>query len=597
MSKYGDRTSSSPTISSMAVFQRNGNYEEDLEEKFLDLKEQNLSLKKEAQNANYQIKCLNTKLTRLLNEKKRLLKNTKTSREVELEENLFDMNSRLDQLSRENQRLRENLLVVQTQMSTLTSYPKLPYAHIKPRVDTGLGVSRGVRSLSANPLIHRKSASTLSLNRVTFTTNSHHVTSSSTASGGDRPLTARGVRITSNRSRGRFDPYPDSIPFNLLVETRNEIRRLEDVISGQQQHHFMATHHPSHHPSRPEDDDDHPSDANNYCIEGMKERTTNGVVHENKSIVNNNHPPHHQLHNTTHSNNGRKNEDMNQKVDEGLKRRASGDNLNTKQKRESKGKTASSSSASLSPSQSSASCQPPTGSNMEKKKVKTDVEAHLTLDLVNWGGQVSEKMVNYMEKMEDELRIEKERNSSLQIKMLTEMTSGRKLIDLKKRISDLEKENHILQDSLEKLLLHQDDSNTPPADPRMKSLEGNHQLVTPSSSHDYSHLEKLITRIKDLEVEKGVLKIELNTQYENRNKMQDETQRLMSELSQVKQMLEQKETSGEEDNECHRKDHLDLEDRLVLMERERNEFLNEFTEMKKMLEMIQESIQHESEDP
>src|SRR5438094_9117843 len=68
---------------------------DELEDKFFKLKEEHQELKREAHNAGYQMKFLNAKLSRLIEEKKKLLKKEKSRREVDLEEMVYDLQEKI----------------------------------------------------------------------------------------------------------------------------------------------------------------------------------------------------------------------------------------------------------------------------------------------------------------------------------------------------------------------------------------------------------------------------------------------------------------------------------------------------------------------
>lgn len=200
-----------------------GSCRDQLEDKFFRLKEEHLSLKRDAHLAEYQVKCLNTKLSRLINEKKALFGlDGRSPREVELEELVFDMNIKLEQLARENARLRDRQLVLQAQLSSPRGFRPSStggaYAYVRAKVDTGLR-SQSARGSSRSNLASSRSLSTTSLNRVHF----------------DLPaVEARPQRAGSAvplKSRPAVD-QPFAI--NLLHEARDEIQRLEDVIVMQQ---------------------------------------------------------------------------------------------------------------------------------------------------------------------------------------------------------------------------------------------------------------------------------------------------------------------------------------------------------------------------
>ena len=212
-----------------------GASDQDLEDKLYQLREQNTILKREAHNANYQVKCLNTKLTRLVNEKKRLVKQNKSSHEVEMEELIFDMNLKLENVMRENERLHHNSLLLRTQLQPKTKKSARPlssFANVKPRIDTGL--EKMSKRPNTGVLSRRQSASMTNLNtvvpKVTFGPTPPHCRSESrTINGGSGAGDHAQLKTTDDN---QF--LVDEISFRLLKEAREEINTLEEVVANQQ---------------------------------------------------------------------------------------------------------------------------------------------------------------------------------------------------------------------------------------------------------------------------------------------------------------------------------------------------------------------------
>lgn len=194
----------------------------DLEDHFYRLRDQHVHVKKEAQEAKNQVKMLTARVARLLSDKKARLRGQRTAREVELEELIFDMNSRVFELERENFRLKEKSLLLRSQL--ISSHPRQrdvssAYAHVPARVDSGLRR----KALSANAGLSRhKSFSTTSLHK-------REVNRSWTT----RPITARGTQV-------KLSPKDQSVKLDepahshLLYEARDEIKNLEQIIAAQE---------------------------------------------------------------------------------------------------------------------------------------------------------------------------------------------------------------------------------------------------------------------------------------------------------------------------------------------------------------------------
>lgn len=187
-------------------------FRDELEDKFFRLKEEHLELKKEANNAEFQMKYLNAKLTRLLNEKKRLLNKEKTRREIDLEEITFDLNQKLVHLDKENKRLKEKILVLRTQLDEEMSKKRstTAYSHVHSRTDSGLGTN--FRALST------RTSSALVLNRRPTTTESSSKLETS-------------LQYLKHKTTTSSTPL---FAFNLLQEAQQEIRKLEEVVAMQQ---------------------------------------------------------------------------------------------------------------------------------------------------------------------------------------------------------------------------------------------------------------------------------------------------------------------------------------------------------------------------
>uniref|UniRef100_T1KT61 Uncharacterized protein n=1 Tax=Tetranychus urticae TaxID=32264 RepID=T1KT61_TETUR len=238
----------------------------DFEDKYLRIREENLLLKKQANEANNNIKLLTTRLNRLLEMKKRALVNEKNKKLVSLEEMLFNLQLKMGQLESENRKLRQRSLVLQTKLDAVRrrQYRSM-YSSVPSRTDSGLewidsssNHNFNSKPSSARLTVHHRSSSTISLNRVTFNStpsdlvhrNPSDVKFDSVHSikpmdGQARPFSTSKIghqrtasgnllhRISVNegdvKARGR-----NNFVQQLLKETQDEIGRLQEIIVLQQ---------------------------------------------------------------------------------------------------------------------------------------------------------------------------------------------------------------------------------------------------------------------------------------------------------------------------------------------------------------------------
>lgn len=180
----------------------------DLEDKFYRLLEQHHQLKKDYRSNQHHMKHLNARLARLIGEKKR--KDVTSSREVDMEELLFDMHTRMTQLEKDNLRLKQANLLYRTQLSSRVRMYSSSYTHVTARVDSGINHHQRLNRL--------RSQSTLAINCSSFTDESESVKSHH-----------KRLQL-SKRSSGEA-----KITGKLLQEARDEIERLESIIAQQQQ--------------------------------------------------------------------------------------------------------------------------------------------------------------------------------------------------------------------------------------------------------------------------------------------------------------------------------------------------------------------------
>ncbi|XP_077993112.1 protein fantom-like [Glandiceps talaboti] len=113
---------------------------DELEDKYLRLYEENLVLKKHARKQEDKIKRMATKLLRLVNDKKKAhhLDVGGKVRDVETEEMLEDMHGKIRELEKQNEQLKNKLMVTKQQLVTQGKRND-PYTYVHSRVDTGRG--------------------------------------------------------------------------------------------------------------------------------------------------------------------------------------------------------------------------------------------------------------------------------------------------------------------------------------------------------------------------------------------------------------------------------------------------------------------------
>ena len=240
-----------------------GSRMDDIEDHYYRLRDRHLQLKREADEARNQVKVLTTKVARLLQDKKRMAaKELISAREVEMEEVIFDMSSHLDNLQKQNDRLRDQSVLLQSQLpikrsasfaknrptssmfhKRSTSLTNLhintsakSWANVPSRVDSGL------KRKTSTALTKYKSHSCLSVNRSPHQHISPHFPLPRSAlkpSLSVRPKESR-VHISNdpkikenNVTKMPLDTY-DEIARQLLTEARDEIQSLQEVVAEQQ---------------------------------------------------------------------------------------------------------------------------------------------------------------------------------------------------------------------------------------------------------------------------------------------------------------------------------------------------------------------------
>uniref|UniRef100_A0A8C4Q5R9 C2 domain-containing protein n=2 Tax=Eptatretus burgeri TaxID=7764 RepID=A0A8C4Q5R9_EPTBU len=174
---------------------------EDLEDRYLRLADDSLQLKQHVSKQEDKIRRMATKLVRLVNDRKKWEAGAQPGggRNVDMEERVEELQTKVRELERQNEGLRSRLLTTRQQLQTqgrrLTMYP-----HVAPRVNSGL---------------RRTLASSMSNGR------DARVVPSQEASRG------RTVKRATQTANGQDD--------GLLAEAYGEMTRLEEVISKQQE--------------------------------------------------------------------------------------------------------------------------------------------------------------------------------------------------------------------------------------------------------------------------------------------------------------------------------------------------------------------------
>ncbi|KAK7122042.1 hypothetical protein R3I93_022981 [Phoxinus phoxinus] len=108
---------------------------EELEDKFLRLQDENLTLKQHACKQEDKIRRMATKLIRLVKDRKR--SESAGGRDVEMEEMMEEMQEKVQDLEKQNEGLRRRLLATKQQLQVQTRR-HTPYSHVQPRINSGL---------------------------------------------------------------------------------------------------------------------------------------------------------------------------------------------------------------------------------------------------------------------------------------------------------------------------------------------------------------------------------------------------------------------------------------------------------------------------
>ncbi|XP_022097495.1 protein fantom-like [Acanthaster planci] len=117
---------------------------EELEDKYLRLHDENLVLKRHARKQEEKIKKMATKLLRLISDRKKqdqegggAQRPARKGRDIETEEMLEDLQSKVRELTKQNDLLKNKLMVTKQQLATQGTRPT-PYPHVQSRINTGI---------------------------------------------------------------------------------------------------------------------------------------------------------------------------------------------------------------------------------------------------------------------------------------------------------------------------------------------------------------------------------------------------------------------------------------------------------------------------
>uniref|UniRef100_A0A671MUM1 C2 domain-containing protein n=1 Tax=Sinocyclocheilus anshuiensis TaxID=1608454 RepID=A0A671MUM1_9TELE len=106
---------------------------EELEDKFLRLQDENLTLKQHACKQEDKIRRMATKLIRLVKDRKQ----SEGGRDVEMEEMMEELQEKVQELEKQNEGLKRRLLAAKQQLQ-VQNRRHTPYSHIQPRINSGL---------------------------------------------------------------------------------------------------------------------------------------------------------------------------------------------------------------------------------------------------------------------------------------------------------------------------------------------------------------------------------------------------------------------------------------------------------------------------
>ncbi|XP_009074363.1 PREDICTED: protein fantom-like, partial [Acanthisitta chloris] len=173
---------------------------EELEDRFLRIRDDYVLLKQHANKQEEKIKRMTTKLIRLVNDKKKAEKADggprRLGQAVELEEMIEHLQERVHELEKQNESLRNKLISTKQQLQ-IQGHRPCPYSYVQPRVNTGLRKA----SEAAAVLEHTK----------------------------------KGMRFQNLEVRSSDLVLP-KYGQDLVEDSRAEIRNLEAVIESQRKH-------------------------------------------------------------------------------------------------------------------------------------------------------------------------------------------------------------------------------------------------------------------------------------------------------------------------------------------------------------------------
>ncbi|XP_074696083.1 protein fantom isoform X4 [Strix aluco] len=172
---------------------------EELEDRFLRLRDENILLKQHANKQEEKIKRMATKLIRLVNDKKRSDQvgggPKRLGQAVELEEMIEHLQERVRELEKQNESLRSKLISTKQQLQ-IQGHRPCPYSYVQSRINTGLKVSEAA---------------------------------------GMPEHTKKGMRLQDLEARSPNFLLP-VYEQSLLEDSKAEIRNLETVIESQREH-------------------------------------------------------------------------------------------------------------------------------------------------------------------------------------------------------------------------------------------------------------------------------------------------------------------------------------------------------------------------
>lgn len=171
---------------------------EELEDRFLRLREENILLKQHARKQEDKIKRMATKLIRLVNDKKRYEQvgggPKRLGRDVEMEEMIEQLQEKVHELERQNEVLKNRLISAKQQLQ-IQGYRQTPYNYVQSRINTG----------------RRKTNENAGL----------------------QECSKKGIRFQDVDVAETAQPILTKYGSSLLEEAKGEIRNLENVIQSQ----------------------------------------------------------------------------------------------------------------------------------------------------------------------------------------------------------------------------------------------------------------------------------------------------------------------------------------------------------------------------